>query len=120
MEIYAEKDFKNSLNVKASGKLDIESSAEYGMKIKDILEDDSSIKELVLDFSGITYVASIGLRVLLELFQYMDARGTMRVTQVQDPVLNVFKMTGFDKFLNIILFKKKIRMNLQKIRLSII
>lgn len=101
MEILINKDLNGSLKAKGIGKLDIDSSAEYGMKIKDVLEDDYSIKELVLDFSEITYVASIGLRVLLELFQYMDARGTIRVTNVQEQVLNVLKMTGFDKFLNI-------------------
>ena len=101
MEILINKDLNGSLKAKGIGKLDIDSSAEYGMKIKDALEDDYSIKELVLDFSEITYVASIGLRVLLELFQYMDARGTIRVTNVQEQVLNVLKMTGFDKFLNI-------------------
>jgi len=101
MEIVINKDFNGALVAKGIGKLDIDSSAEYGMKIKDVLEDDYDIKELVLDFSGITYVASIGLRVLLELFQYMDARGTIRVTNVQEQVLNVLKMTGFDKFLNI-------------------
>ena len=101
MEINIGKDFSNVLTVKAAGKLDLDSSAEFGMKVKDVLEDDPSIKELVLDFSNISYVASIGLRVLLELFQYMDSRGTMRVINVQDQVLNVLKMTGFDKFLNI-------------------
>ena len=101
MEIHLEKDFNGVLTVKAAGKLDIDTSADYGFKIKDVLEDDSSIKELVLDFSEIPYVASIGLRVLLELFQYMDPRGVMRVINVQDQVLNVLKMTGFDKFLNI-------------------
>ena len=101
MEINIGKDFNNVLTVKATGKLDLDSSAEFGMKVKDALEDDSSIKELVLDFSNISYVASIGLRVLLELFQYMDSRGTMKVTNVQEQVAGVFKMTGFDKFLNL-------------------
>jgi len=101
MEINIGKDFNNVLTVKAVGKLDLDSSAEYGMRVKDALEDDASIKELVLDFSGINYVASIGLRVLLELFQYMDSRGTMKVINVQDQVVNVLKMTGFDKFLNL-------------------
>ena len=102
MEINITKNFDGTLLVKAQGKLDIETSVEYGMKIKDALEDYSDIKELVLDFSEITYIASIGLRILLELYQQMNSnQGKMSVVNVQAPVLNVIKMTGFDKFLNI-------------------
>ena len=98
MEISLKKVNNTSLYVKASGKLDIDTSAEYGMKIKDELDD---IKELVLDFSDITYVASIGLRVLLELYQQMSKQGSIKLINVQGPVLNVLKMTGFNKFLSI-------------------
>ena len=92
------KRMNDMLYVKASGKLDIDSAAEYGTRIKDALDD---IKDLVLDFSDITYVASIGLRVLLELYQQMSKQGSIKLTNVQEPVLNVLKMTGFNKFLSI-------------------
>ena len=101
MEVNISSDFNGIMTVKANGKLDIDSSAEFGMKVKDALDDNDDIKELVLDFAGITYIASIGLRVLLELFQQMHVNGTIRVINVQEPVLNVLKMTGFNKFLNI-------------------
>ena len=98
MEIILKKINENGLYVKAVGKLDIDNSAEYGMKIKDALDD---MNELVLDFSEITYVASIGLRVLLELYQQMSKQGSIKLINVQEPVLNVLKMTGFNKFLSI-------------------
>lgn len=98
MEISLKKINDSGLYVKASGKLDIDTSAEYGMKIKDELDD---IKELILDFGEITYVASIGLRVLLELYQQMSKQGSIKLINVQEPVLNVLKMTGFNKFLSI-------------------
>lgn len=98
MEITLKKINEAGLYVKASGKLDIDSSAEYGMKIKDSLDD---INELVLDFADITYIASIGLRVLLELYQQMSKQGSMKLINVQEPVLNVLRMTGFNKFLSI-------------------
>ena len=88
------------LNIKASGKIDIETAVEYGTTVKDLLDD---IEELVLDFSEITYVSSIGLRVILELHQQMVSQeGQMRLINVQEPVAHIFKMTGFDKFLNIV------------------
>jgi len=98
MEISLKRINEAGLYVKASGKLDIDTSAEYGMKIKDALDDKN---ELILDFAEITYVASIGLRVLLELYQQMSKQGSIKLINVQEPVLNVLKMTGFNKFLSI-------------------
>jgi anti-sigma B factor antagonist len=98
MEIILKKINEGGLYVKAIGKLDIDNSAEYGMKVKDAIDD---VNELVLDFAEITYIASIGLRILLELYQQMSKQGSIKLINVQEPVLNVLKMTGFDKFLSI-------------------
>jgi len=98
MEIILKKINEGGLYVKAIGKLDIDNSAEYGMKVKDAIDD---VNELVLDFAEITYIASIGLRILLELYQQMSKQGSIKLINVQEPVLNILKMTGFDKFLSI-------------------
>ena len=98
MEIVLKKINQAGLYVKGIGKLDIDNSAEYGMKVKDSLDE---INELILDFSEITYIASIGLRILLELYQQMSKQGSIKLINVQEPVLNVLKMTGFDKFLSV-------------------
>lgn len=98
MEIILKKMNETGLYVKASGKLDIDNSAEFGMKVKDSLDD---VNELILDFSEITYIASIGLRVLLELYQQMSKQGSIKLINVQEPVMNILKMTGFNKFLSI-------------------
>lgn len=102
MEISVRKDFENNLYVKASGKLDIESSAEYGMAINDAIDDAENINALILDFSDITYIASIGLRVLLELYQKLNKTCEVRIVKANPQVLEVIKMTGFDKFLKIV------------------
>ena len=102
MEISFEKDLNSNLHVKAVGKLDIDTAAEYGMKINDAIDDYSGTKDLFLDFSQITYVASIGLRVLLELYQNVSKQGgSVNIINVQAPVAEVLKMTGFDKFLKV-------------------
>ena len=61
------------LLVEAGGKLDIYNAADY---LEEIKKNISFTKELILDFSQINYIASIGLRVIHET-------------------------TGFDCFLNI-------------------
>jgi anti-anti-sigma factor len=43
-------------------------AVDYGSKINDYLDDSNDeIKELILIFSAIDYISSIGLRVILEL-----------------------------------------------------
>ncbi len=100
MEIKLTKTMDNSLEVKASGKIDLDSAVEFGTKITDSVEDNE-ITNLILDFSEIAYISSIGLRVILELHQKMDKLGSMKIKNVKPEVLNIFKMTGFDKFLTI-------------------
>ena len=87
------------LYVKGEGKIDLETAVEYGTTVKDMLDD---VEKLVLDFSEINYISSIGLRIILELHQQMETQGKMNLLNVQEPVLNIFKMTGFDKFLDIV------------------
>ena len=92
--------FKNfgvaGLYVKASGRLDLDGAVEYGTTVKDAIDD---IDELVLDFEGITFISSFGLKVLLELYKQMKMQGSMKVVNASDSILNSFKMVGFDKFL---------------------
>ncbi len=88
-----------SLYVKPIGKIDIDTAGEFGAEINDEIDN---IKTLIIDFEQITYISSIGLRVLLEFQKVMKTQGSMQLMNVQAPVMNIFKMTGFDKILNII------------------
>ena len=101
MDIKFKQSADNTLEVSASGKIDIDTAVEYGTKITDAVEDNE-IKDLVLDFSQITYISSMGLRVILELHQKMSNLGSMKIKNVDEQVLIIFKMTGFTKFLNIV------------------
>ena len=100
MDIKFKKTADNTLEVMASGKIDLDTAVEYGTKITDKIEDND-ITNLILDFSQITYISSMGLRIILELHQKMDKLGSMKIKNVDPQVLNVFKMTGFTKFLTI-------------------
>ena len=100
MEIKLKKVDNETLEALASGKIDIDTAVEYGTKITDAI-DDNEIKKLILNFSEITYISSMGLRVILELHQKMSNLGSMKIVNVSEEILNIFKMTGFDKFLNI-------------------
>lgn len=87
------------LYVEAKGKLDIYNAQDYLDEVKKHL---IYVKELILDFSQIEYVASIGLRAILELHKIMQERDChITLKNVNEAVLNVFQITGFDKFLTI-------------------
>lgn len=89
------------LIVKAEGRIDTMTAVDYGNKINDLLDNNDEIKELVLDFEGVDYISSIGLRVILELQKRMKEEGSMKVVNVKPTVMEVFDMTGFTQILTI-------------------
>ena len=87
------------LLVEAKGKLDIYNTNDYLDEIKKNL---NFTKELVLDFSNINCITSIGLRAIFELHKTMQEKeGVIVIKNVCPEVLNTFKITGFSDFLNI-------------------
>ena len=62
---------------------------------KTINENVNDIKNLTLDFKGLEYISSAGLRVLLGAQKKMQKIGSMKVINVCESVMEVFEMTGF-------------------------
>ena len=62
---------------------------------KTINENLDGVKNLILDFKGLEYISSAGLRVLLGAQKKMQKIGSMKVINVQEPVMEVFEITGF-------------------------
>ena len=62
---------------------------------KTINEDIADVKNLVLNFKGLEYISSAGLRVLLGAQKKMQKVGTMKLINVCEEVMEVFEMTGF-------------------------
>ena len=61
----------------------------------------AGVKELILDFAGVDYVSSAGLRVIMGADQRMSGTGRLILKNVNEDVREVFEMTGFDELLNI-------------------
>jgi anti-sigma B factor antagonist len=68
---------------------------------KTINDDLDGAKNLVLDFKGLEYISSAGLRVLLGAQKKMQKVGTMKVIHVCEEVMDVLEMTGFVDILTI-------------------
>jgi anti-anti-sigma factor len=70
-------------------------------EIKEILSGAHQ-KNVVFDFSRTSYIASAGLRVLLQLTRdQMKAGGKIALAGLKPPVLKVFEMAGFTSIFTI-------------------
>ena len=97
MDIEKQKDGKK-LNIKLVGRLDTKTAP----KLKESLEDSlNGVEELTFDLSELIYVSSAGLRIILSTQKRMNKQGSMKVTNVQDIVMEVFESTGFVDVLTI-------------------
>ena len=69
---------------------------------KTIDENITETKSLILDFKGLEYISSAGLRVLLGAQKKMQQSGAMKVKNVREEIMDVFEMTGFADILTIL------------------
>ena len=78
--------------MKIEGRLDTTTAPELEKTIND---EGNELKSLVLDFNGVDYISSAGLRVLLTAQKKMNAQGHMELINVSEAVMDIFEMTGF-------------------------
>ena len=62
---------------------------------KTIGEDISENTNLILELKGLEYISSAGLRVLLSAQKRIQKRGSMKLRNASEEVMDVFEMTGF-------------------------
>ena len=86
------------ITIEIVGRLDTTTAPELD---KTINEDISDVKNLILNFKGLEYISSAGLRVLLGAQKKMQKIGTMKLINVREEVMEVFEMTGFADILTI-------------------
>ena len=87
-----------ALTLIVSGRLDTQTAPELENELDSVL---SGIKELTFDMTNLEYVSSAGLRVILKAQKAMNAQGSMKLTGVNDSIMEVFDITGFLDILTI-------------------
>jgi anti-sigma B factor antagonist len=93
MTIESERLGKSVMVVTLEGRLDTATAPQLERKLKQWGDD---ITEVILDFSLLTYISSMGLRVLLQAQKAMHARGCkFSIKNMNQSVREVFEMTGF-------------------------
>ena len=80
------------------GRLDTVTAPELEKALKEALP---AAEELVLEFEKLDYISSAGLRVLLSAQKIMNRQGTMKITRVNEMILEIFEVTGFSDILTI-------------------
>jgi anti-sigma B factor antagonist len=84
--------------LKISGRLDTSTAPELETTIDACI---SGVEELIIDFEGLEYVSSAGLRVILKAQKIMNKQGSMKIINVNDTIMEVFDITGFADVLTI-------------------
>ena len=80
------------------GRLDTVTAPEFEKELEESLE---GIRFLTLDFEKLDYISSAGLRLLLSAQKRMNAQGEMKITGVNETILEIFEITGFSEILTI-------------------
>lgn len=78
--------------------LDGEMDTAAALEVEDILKPlyQSNGKDVIIDCKGLEYIASSGLRILLSILKGSKATGSkVTLSNVNDDIKNVFKLTGF-------------------------
>lgn len=88
----------NILTVKVSGGLDTTTAPELEAELNKCLP---GVTDLILDFDGLEYISSAGLRVVLQAQKTMENQGSMKVVHVNEEIMEVFDITGFIDILTI-------------------
>ena len=81
-----------------SGRLDTQTAPELENELDAVLP---GLRDLTFDMTNLEYVSSAGLRVILKAQKAMNAQGSMKLTGVNDSIMEVFDITGFLDILTI-------------------
>jgi anti-anti-sigma factor len=85
--------------VGVGGSLDSTTAPEAQKSLDAVL---AGARKVVLDFSGLDYISSAGLRVLLGAAKQMRAKGgTLRIFGLNQSVREVFEISGFSTILSV-------------------
>ena len=95
----SEKQNEDSLILSVEGKIDTLTSPEFQTVLLNSFQKSTN---LVVDMKDVTYMSSAGLRAMILGQKTAGSKGgKLTITNVSETVMDVFRMTGFDKILNI-------------------
>ena len=88
----------DKLTLRIDGRIDTKTAPELDEIIKTSLD---GITSLIIDLENVSYISSAGLRVLLIAQKQMNKQGEMKITHVNNDIMEIFEVTGFSDILTI-------------------
>lgn len=88
----------SELTIALEGRLDTTTAPQLEEELKAALP---GVAALTWDMSSLAYLSSAGLRVLLAAQKQMNKQGSMKVTNVNETIMDIFEVTGFVDVLTI-------------------
>lgn len=89
---------ENKLDIALIGRLDTTTAPQLEKELKESLD---GVTALQLEFAGLEYISSAGLRVLLAAQKAMNKQGTMVIRHANEDIKEVFDITGFADILTV-------------------
>ena len=88
----------SALKITLEGRLDTTTCPSLEAALEGAFE---GVTDLKFDFEKLSYISSAGLRVLLSSQKVMNKQGKMIVKNVNEQIMEVFEVTGFNDILTI-------------------
>ena len=86
------------LEIILTGRLDTTTAPQLEAELKQSI---NGVTSLAMDFAGLEYISSAGLRVLLSAQKVMNKQGSMVVRHANETIMEVFEVTGFTDILTV-------------------
>ena len=83
--------------VQVQGSISSVNAAEFETELLSVISGQT----LVIDAENLKYISSAGLRVILKSQKLMNTQGVMKLTHVNETIMEIFDITGFADILTI-------------------
>lgn len=94
------KNLEDYLVIEFDGKLDAVTADDTENKINDIINHGNN--KIILDFTNLSFVSSLGLRVILATLKKVKAlNGKLKVCNMNEEITEVFEISGFSTIFNV-------------------
>jgi anti-sigma B factor antagonist/stage II sporulation protein AA (anti-sigma F factor antagonist) len=99
----ATRHYADAIVAALAGRVDQQSAAQFEAAVMPLLAEAGARQgQLVLDFSGVEYISSVGLRVLMIAAKQMrEHKAQLLVAALQTVVAEIFAISRFDRILTV-------------------
>lgn len=92
---------KTDDTVSLNGEIDLGNCNVFKKKVNEIIDETDGT--LVLDFSGLSYIDSAGLGILVGIYKRLSEKGRkLRIIQANNYIKKLFHITKLDTLLDIV------------------